>query len=167
MLLRESCGEKFLEPVGVRIGDAVLHAVFVDTVRICLSRLPSRDGRIREDVCLIHVVGSLVHEIHVSGIVTEPAYLVVWSLHHCLHRVGHARLAGAFFGSDENNSVCRTRTVDCSRRRILEHRHTLDVGRIDIIHAPLHAVHENERAVVVESRVSPDAETRTVLSRLA
>ena len=128
-----------VDAVGVGIGCPP----FLDA-GIAVVRVAAR-GRLRVqfgDVVQFHEVGGAGHQAVVG---------------HRLLRSKHGieRHAGLFvvltlFGGNQDNAVCRARTVDGSRAGILQDGDTLDVVGVQRSHVGLHTVHDNQRAAVVE-----------------
>ena len=68
-------------------------------------------------------------------------------------------------GLDDHDAVRSACAVDGSGRCVLEHRHALDVERIEVVDLADHAIHEDERAIVAEGGRAADADRRAVRTR--
>jgi len=112
VLLRISGVEYFVEPIGVGISHVIGHSVLIQSVRIGRSSPPAVDAFLREDAFGIHIVASLVHQSHITGIVAYEREVIVGHLHDSRIRIGDLRFTFSAFGGDEDHSVSGTRTVN-------------------------------------------------------
>ncbi len=115
-----------LAPVGV---DARVDAVFVRSLA---------------DEAVLQLVSGQLRGVHHLVLAGRGLRNTVEGIHH------HAGLlaAATLLQRDVEHAVCRTRTVDRGSRRILEHRHRLDVVRVERqhgLHRDGHAVEHYQR----------------------
>ena len=119
-----------------------LHAREEDRVRTVLKLL---DDGIRE-IRLLTIV--LTHLVVEGGIIVRACLL-----DHLCRRQGRERniernlrlTLSTALGRDEHNTICTTHTKHSSGRGIFQHRHTLNLVRIDIPHLTFYTVYLNQR----------------------
>ena len=160
--------EHRLHPVGVGVGDVVGVARVGDAVGVFLFFAPEVDHRLREGQRAVDVLGRLVYQLHVVGIVRHHSEVVCRAVegHHTVVRdVEFTRAAR--LGGDEHHAVGAAVAVDGARSGVLEHRHRFDVVGIDVADRTFEAVDDDQRRRVVERSDAADAHQHPFLSGLS
>ena len=169
MVLHEAVVERFLEPVGIGIGDAVLDAVGIQLVGMLLGVFPKGDGLVRIDMGDADIVGALVDQPHGLGIIGHV--LQAAQIRHLDRHIVIVRdmdLAGrAALGGDKDDAVRSPGPVDGRRGGVLQDSDGLDVLRVDVVHGILDAVHQDQRAVGVEGGIASNPQGGAVFTGLA
>ena len=160
--------EHRLHPVGVGVGDVVGITRVGDAVGVFLLFAPEVDHRLREGQRAVDVLGRLVHQLHVVGVVRHQFEMVrrtVEGYHAVVRDVELARAAR--LGGDEHHAVGAAVAVDGARGGVLQHRHRLDVVGIDVADRAFEAVDDDQRGRVVERSDAADAHQHPLLSGLS
>ena len=117
-----------------------------------------------------HIVTGFVIKLHISGIIRDEGYVVVWHLENALIGIAHPRFQfRACLGSDQNDTVGRPRSVDCGGCGIFQDRYGFDIVRVHIVHVPFDTIHKDQRRacirIVVDSERTYTTDTDTGLLR--
>ena len=154
------CGDgldDFGEPVGVRVGDGVVLVDVVLYLRVAVHRSGAGD---REAVVVRRRVEHGVGQLDEAGRALETEVIVEGD--------GRGLVVFASLGGHEDDTVCRTSTVDgCGR--ILEDGHALDLvtGEAgEFVATAGDSVDDDERAVVAEGASAADEHGGVVLPGL-
>ena len=141
--------------------------MLVQPVRIGRSSPPAVNAFLREDAFGIHIVASLVHQSHITGIVAYEREVVVGHLHDSRIRIGDLRFAFPVFGGDKDDSVGGSRTINSCGGSVFQYGDAFDVVGVHIVHAPFDTVHQDQWGVGIERTVTADADGGTVRTGLS
>ena len=162
--------EHRFHPVGVGVGDVVGVARVGDAVGVLLLFAPEVDHRLREGQRAVDVLGRLVHQLHVVGVVRYQFEVIRRAVegHHAVVRdVELAGITPPRLGGDEHYAVGAAVAVDGARGGVFEHRHRLDVIGADVGDRALEAIDDDQRRRVVERSDAADAHQHPFLSGLS